>query len=65
MQKSLTDNYEIVNKVTAVVREADQLFQTVGGSSRHWVRECFLPILEEHGLTISISENPLQENEGS
>lgn len=39
-------------QITAVVREADQLFQKVGGSSRHWVRDCFLPLLEKAGLSI-------------
>ena len=35
--------------VTRVVREADQAFERVGGSSRHWVRDCFLPILARYG----------------
>jgi hypothetical protein len=41
-----------VAKITAVVREADQDFERVGGSSRHWVRECLLPRLEAAGLRI-------------
>ena len=38
--------------VTHVVRKADGTFEKVGGSSRHWVRECFLPELDEAGLMI-------------
>jgi hypothetical protein len=45
---------EIVNRVTAAVREADEAFKKTGGGSRHWVRECFLPSLEKHGLTVKI-----------
>jgi len=43
---------EMVNKLTAVVREADELFEKVGGSSRHWVRDCFVQILEKEGLRV-------------
>ena len=35
--KNYTD--EDVAKITAAVRQADQDFERVGGSSRHWVRE--------------------------
>jgi len=42
----------IVAAVTAIVREADQLFERVGGSSRHWVRDCFLPLLNKEGFSI-------------
>jgi hypothetical protein len=38
--------------ITQAVREADIHFERVGGSSRHWVRDCFLPMLEKHGLKI-------------
>lgn len=38
--------------VTQIVREADAHFERVGGSSRHWVRDCFLPMLEAKGLAI-------------
>lgn len=34
------------------MREADKAFQTVGGGTRHYLRECFLPILSEHGLAV-------------
>ena len=35
--------------ITAVVREADQAFESSGGSSRHWVRDQFLPRLATAG----------------
>jgi hypothetical protein len=46
------DDAERVRLVTRAVREADREFQQSGGSSRHWVRECFLPCLEEEGLAV-------------
>lgn len=42
----------IERRLTAAVREADQAFTTSGGSSRHWVHECFLPSLEKARLAI-------------
>jgi hypothetical protein len=43
---------EDVAAITAVVREADQAFEKSGGSSRHWVREQFLPRLEDAGWLV-------------
>ncbi len=40
---------DIVAAITAIVRDADQTFQKVGGTSRHWVRDCFLPLLNRRG----------------
>lgn len=42
----------LIDHLTAAVREADEMFQKVGGSSRHWARDCFLPSLEKHGVGI-------------
>lgn len=39
-------------KVTAIMREADQLFQKTGGSTRHYVRDLLLPMMEQAGLKI-------------
>jgi hypothetical protein len=43
---------ELVRDLTRVVREADEMFEREGGSSRHWVRDCFLPdalpVFERH-----------------
>lgn len=47
---------EFVRRMTAAMREADETFQRVGGSTRHHVRECLLPILEKHGLRLSLVE---------
>lgn len=43
---------EAVERVTAIVRQADQAFEAEGGSSRHWVRDHFLPLLERDGLAL-------------
>jgi hypothetical protein len=47
---------ELVAKITRAVRVADEQFEESGGSSRHWVRECFLPCLEAEGLEIHAKE---------
>lgn len=39
-------------RVTKAVRAADAVFQKVGGSTRHWVRDCFLVQLEEDDLMV-------------
>lgn len=49
-------NDEMFQRLTAATREADELFEsgmTGGGGTRHWLRDCFLPALELHGLTIA------------
>jgi hypothetical protein len=47
------DEGEGLALLTRVVRTADQDFQSVGGGTRHWVRDCLLPRLEQAGLTIA------------
>jgi len=42
----------LLQEVTAAVREADEQFQSSGGSSRHWVDEYFLPALKKRGLEV-------------
>ena len=51
------ENVEIISKVTRAVRCADEKFKTTGGSSRHWVTECFLEFLEDEGLVIFDANN--------
>lgn len=46
------DETDLLRAVTEAVREADQLFEKSGGSSRHYVRECLLPTLAQAGLVI-------------
>ena len=43
---------DLIRLVSGVVREADMAFEESGGTSRHWVREQFLPRLAEAGLRI-------------
>lgn len=40
--------------VTRAVREADQLHQTVGGGTRHYVNECLLPCFKDEGIAIIV-----------
>jgi hypothetical protein len=47
-----SDDDEIVNAVTAAMREADRVFEKVGGSTRHHVRDCLLPVLNRNGWRI-------------
>jgi len=46
-----------VDAITAAVRAADLAFESSGGSSRHYVRECLIPHLEAAGLVIVKSGN--------
>ena len=43
---------EIQRIVTLAVREADHALEESGGSSRHWVRDWFLPYLRQKSLEI-------------
>lgn len=42
-----------IAKFTEIMREADKLFETVGGSTRHYVRDVLFPIMEREGLTVT------------
>jgi len=57
----MTDEYEynhaLVKQITLAVRIADKKFEDVGGSTRHWVRDCLLPELTDAGLDV-ISDKP-------
>jgi len=43
---------ELIAKITKAVRQADEDFKDVGGSTRHWVRECLLQSLRDDGMNI-------------
>lgn len=43
---------EIVAIVTRAVRKADIDFRDAGGTSRHWVRDWFLPYLRQENVEI-------------
>jgi hypothetical protein len=46
------EDVELLERITKAVREADSDFRQSGGSSHHWVRECFLPRLDTAGLVV-------------
>ena len=46
----------VVKELTAVMRKADKVFERVGGSTRHYVRDCLLPLMADAGLFVSSSE---------
>jgi len=62
------DDPNVVAAVTAIVREADLVFERVGGSSRHWVRDCFLPLLNQAGWVVTRApgavDPPVDSNTG-
>lgn len=45
---------ELVVRLTRAMREADCSFERVGGSTRHHVRDHLLPVLEKHGLKLTL-----------
>lgn len=55
------EDSETVAAITAIVREADHAFETSGGSSRHWVRDQFLPRLNAHGWRVLSPGRPVVE----
>lgn len=42
-----------------LIREADRIFEVVGGSTRHYVADCLLPLMKEKGMRL-ISEPDVQ-----
>ena len=52
-----TERYsnDIVRRITAAVRRADDDFERSGGSSRHWVHECFIPALADFGIDVVLA----------
>lgn len=46
------DCSELLARLTAAMREADAIFMRAGGSTRHHVRDCLIPVLEKHGLKL-------------
>ena len=55
-----SEDNQAVAVITNIIREADSIFEKVGGSSRHWVRDCLLPLLHKHDLII-VSAKPTGE----
>jgi hypothetical protein len=45
---------ELIRRMTAAMREADKTFERVGGSTRHHIRDCLLPVLGKYGLRLDL-----------
>jgi len=60
-QKDLLETIEgiTVENLTWIVRKADEEFNKAGGSTRHWVRDNFLEILDKEGW--QITRKPLDD----
>lgn len=41
---------DLIADITAIMRDADKAFETRGGSTRHYIRDVFIPMLEEKGF---------------
>lgn len=48
--ESTHEEQSMIVRITRAVRQADIAFEKIGGSTRHWVIDCFLPALEEEGI---------------
>jgi hypothetical protein len=46
------DGHDRIREIAKVVRAADERFEAEGGTTRHWVRDYFIPRLEAAGFTI-------------
>ena len=55
---------EIMLRATRAVRRADKMFSQTGGTSRHWVRGCFLPSLALEGLGLVLMEPKDEQQTG-
>lgn len=49
---------DIVERLTAAVRSADAVFESVGGSTRHYVRDCLLQELATERLSVVDASAP-------
>ena len=50
-EDSVTEEYALVNDIAKVMRKAEDVFRK-SDSTRLWVSECFLPLLDEANLEI-------------
>lgn len=48
--------YQHLADVTQIMRDADGMFQKTGGSTRHYLRDVFFPMLQEKGFEIKKSD---------
>jgi hypothetical protein len=57
-----SEDTDVVNAVTAAMREADRVFEKVGGGTRHHVRDCLLPVLNRGGWYLRrLAAHPLPD----
>ena len=52
VDESPSYNREAAKRMTAALRAGDRVYDFTGGTTRHYVIECLLPILEEHRLKL-------------
>jgi len=58
IQQDIDESRALVNAAITAVREADETFEKVGGGTKHWFRDCFLPALAKQGLGIFKNSYP-------
>lgn len=51
----------ILQEMTAIMRDADVAFETAGGSTRHYLRDVLFPLMEKNGLKIVSGESPAEQ----
>ena len=54
---------ELIRRMTAAMREADPIFERVGGSTRHYVRDCLMPVLAKHRLQLRLTDGKASEGQ--
>lgn len=56
MRQAQMQPIEVERRLAKAVREADQQFQKVGGTTRHYVQDCLLPELSKAGVGIVLTD---------
>jgi|ERR1044072_5607122 hypothetical protein len=51
---------QLADRITACMRIADEAFKTSGGSTKHYVRDVLLPILNREGLCFCTNTSPVE-----
>lgn len=47
---ALVDIPAVTDEFAAIMREADKVFETTGGGTRHYVRDVLVPLMQEKGF---------------
>lgn len=53
-EENFGEEDEVIQRMTAAMRKADEIFVRVGGSTGHHVRDCLLPLLPKYGLELRL-----------